>query len=63
MVRLDLFSTQGPKVDVSERPILAQSKEGFANIQSCCRIVVTASRGNKVFFTRGDPRPNDHLIN
>lgn len=59
---LDLFSPQGPKVDISERQILAQSKEEFANNQSCSRMARTASGRNEVLVTRGDDRPDGHLM-
>lgn len=59
---LDLFSTLGPKVDISERQILAQSKGDFANTQRCSRIVTTSSGGNEVLVTGGGHRPNSYLL-
>ena len=59
---VDLFSPQGPKVDISERQILAPSKEEFADHQNFSRMVTTASGRNEVLVTRRDDRQDGHLM-
>ena len=49
-------------MDISERQILAPSKEEFGDNQNCSRMVTTASGRNEVLVTRCDDRPDGHLM-